>query len=271
MMSSKHTGTTPARCSEEASDNGRRESAGVEQTKRSGGGRHPAPEIPSPSSVVWAKLDNGVFVPVRRFGNPDGPRVLMTHGNGLAIDLYFPYWSLLLERFDLMLFDLRSHGRNPPGRLDAHTIPAFSRDLETIGQTVDSRFGVRPKAGVFHSVFCLAATLSPSLGAAYSALVLFDPPLYPAGMGIAHRILESSCSRAAAGARIRVRRFRSERDFVDLVKMQPAMTWLAPRFAQMVVGVLYCGARRHAKRKSFNRYRGSRAWWMPLCCRYLSR
>ena len=29
--------------------------------------------------------------------------MLLTHGNGVAADLYFPFWSLLAERFDLFL------------------------------------------------------------------------------------------------------------------------------------------------------------------------
>ncbi len=171
-------------------------------------------------------LDDGVVIPVRRYGNPEGPRLLMSHGNGLAVDLYYPYWSLLLAGFDLMLFDLRDHGRNPPGEIAGHTIPAFTRDLETVGRTVDRRFGVRPRAGVFHSVSCLAAALSPSLGVAYSALVLFDPPLCPGSSGTAHRILESSCSPAAVRTQVRVSRFGSERDFIDLMTMQPAMARL---------------------------------------------
>ncbi len=233
-MSSKHAGPPPAPNSVEASSEQKTGLAAVGQTIDARGHQSSDLDVPRPASVVRAKLEHGVSVPVRRYGNPEGPRLLMSHGNGLAIDLYYPYWSLLLEQFDLLLFDLRGHGRNPPGPMAGHTIPAFSRDLETIGQTVDRCFGVRPRAGVFHSVSCLAAALSPSLGASYSALVLFDPPLYPAGMGIAHRILESSCSRAAARTRIRVHRFRSERDFVDLMKVQPAMARLLPGVPELM-------------------------------------
>ena len=99
--------------------------------------------------------------------------LLMSHGNGLAIDLYYPFWSLLLGEFDLILFDLRNHGANPPGDLTLHTIPAFCRDLEAVGQAVDRAFGVRPRerASIYHSVSCLAAALSPSLSASCVALV----------------------------------------------------------------------------------------------------
>ena len=129
--------------------------------------------LPEPTSTVEAALEGGGKAPVRRYGNPDGPRLLMSHGNGLAIDLYYQFWSLLLDDFDLILFDLRNHGANPPGDLALHTIPAFCRDLEAVGQAVDRAFGVRPRerASIYHSVSCLAAALSPSLSASCVALV----------------------------------------------------------------------------------------------------
>ena len=182
--------------------------------------------------VVEARLDDDLTVPVRRYGNPDGPRLLISHGNGLAVDLYRPYWSLLLDDFDLMLFDLRNHGRNPVGDLGRHTIPTLCRDLEAVGQAVDRSFGMRPRAGVFHSVSCLAAALSPSLGAAYSALVLFDPPFRLGGVG--DRAFESACHQAAARTRIRAARFRSERDFIDLMNAQPAMERVRPGVAELM-------------------------------------
>ena len=182
--------------------------------------------------VVEARLEGDLTVPVRRYGNPDGPRLLISHGNGLAIDLYRPYWSLLLDDFDLMLFDLRNHGRNPVGDLARHTIPTLCRDLEAVGRVVDQAFGMRPRAGVFHSVSCLAAALSPSLGAAYAALVLFDPPFRLGGVD--DRAFESACRQAAARTRIRAARFPSERDFIDLMNVQPAMERVGPGVTELM-------------------------------------
>ena len=36
-------------------------------------------------------LDGGV-VTLRRHGNPNGPRLVLSHGNGLAVGLYYPFW-----------------------------------------------------------------------------------------------------------------------------------------------------------------------------------
>lgn len=182
--------------------------------------------VPRPACTIEVRLDDGVATPVRRYGNPDGPRLLLSHGNGLAIDLYYPFWSLLLDAFDVVLFDLRNHGRNPVGDIAGHTIPAFRRDLEAVGQAVSRAFGVRPRAGVFHSVSCLASLLSPSLGASYDALVLFDPSLHPTAS--AQRSFDVACRQAAQRTRIRAVRFRSEEEFIELMRPQPALSRLVP-------------------------------------------
>ena len=38
---------------------------------------------------------------------------MLSHGNGFAIDGYFNFWSRFLGDFDVVVFDMRSHGRNP--------------------------------------------------------------------------------------------------------------------------------------------------------------
>ena len=52
-------------------------------------------EVPEPLSVCEVHLDDRTITTVRRHGNPAGPRLVLSHGNGLAIDLYYPFWSLL--------------------------------------------------------------------------------------------------------------------------------------------------------------------------------
>ena len=189
-------------------------------------------ELPSPSAIIEVRLDDQLTVPVRRYGNPDGLRLLLSHGNGLAIDLYYPFWSLLLADFDVIVFDLRNHGANPLGDLGRHTLPNLCRDLEAVGRAVDRNFEVRPRAGIYHSVSCLAAVLSPSLAVSYAALVLFDPPLFPPG--IAQRVFELACHQAAARTRIRAHRFRSEKDFADLMSAQPAMARVRPEVLRLM-------------------------------------
>lgn len=189
-------------------------------------------ELPSPHRVEELRLRDGAVILLRQHGNPDGPRLLVSSGNGLAIDLYFPYWSLLLDKFDLLLFDLRNQGANPLGHRSHHTIPAFRRDFEAVCQTVDRAFGLRPKAGVFHSVSSLAAVLSPSLGSEFSALVCFDPPFCVSEFR--HRILKSACRQAAMRTRNRLRLFPNELQFVKLMNALPGMARLVPNVAELM-------------------------------------
>jgi len=182
--------------------------------------------------ILKVRLDDEVTIPVRRYGNPDGPRLLLSHGNGLAIDLYYPFWSLLLGDFDVIIFDLRTHGANPLGDLARHTVPNLCRDVEAVGKAVDRSFGLRPRAGVYHSISCLAAILSPSVAVSYAGLVLFDPPLSTPGVG--QRVFDLACHRAEARTRIRAARFRSEAHFIEVMSAQPAMARVRPEALRLM-------------------------------------
>ena len=126
-------------------------------------------------------MDDGAVVVLRRHGNPAGPRLVLSHGNGLAIDLYYPFWSLLAADFDLVVHDLRNHGWNKVGALENHRFDAFSRDHDRIFAAVGRLYGEKPAAAVFHSISALAGLHLPSRGSRYSAMVLFTPPLCNTG------------------------------------------------------------------------------------------
>src|SRR5271167_4224222 len=97
-------------------------------------------------------MNDGAIIRLRRHGNPAGPRLALSHGNGLAIDGYYSFWRLLLERYDLILFDFRNYGQNPRHNFAQHNWPRFVRDLEQIYSAIQERFGARRTVGVFHSL-----------------------------------------------------------------------------------------------------------------------
>ena len=47
-------------------------------------------EIPAPHQTFDIPLEDGARIRMRRHGNPDGVRLLVTHGNGFAADAYYP-------------------------------------------------------------------------------------------------------------------------------------------------------------------------------------
>jgi hypothetical protein len=59
--------------------------------------------IPNPHAVFEAVMEDGAIVRLRRHGVAGGPRLVLSHGNGLAIDGYFSFWGRLLDRYDVIV------------------------------------------------------------------------------------------------------------------------------------------------------------------------
>lgn len=124
-------------------------------------------------------MDDGATIRIRRHGNPDGPRVVLSHGNGCAIDGYFPFWGLLLDSCDVVVFDFRNSGWNPP-HPGAHGYDRFIADLDTVFDAIDAEFGRKRQVGVFHSMSA-RTNLKYALDGArrLDGLVVVDPPMVP--------------------------------------------------------------------------------------------
>lgn len=178
-------------------------------------------EIPEPLAVNDVQMADGTVITLRRHGNPEGPRLVMSHGNGLAIDLYYPFWSLLTDEYDLIIYDLRNHGWNRLGIMDNHNVPTFVDDHDRVAEAIDRLYGEKPKVGVFHSVSALVTMLSPTRGSAYSARVLFDPPLCKPGRSL--QDFETAATRLAEMAMRRTERFSSLQDLINVLPLIP--TW----------------------------------------------
>ena len=132
----------------------------------------------SAEETVFVERADGAGLVLRRYANPGKPRLLVSHGNGFAIDGYRSFWSLFAAEFELVTFDQRNHGRNPRGPIETHTIAAMARDHLAVQAAVEENFGARFTGGLFHSVSSIASIrASLEHQARWDALVLFDPPL----------------------------------------------------------------------------------------------
>ena len=176
--------------------------------------------VPDPLSTHEVHVDADTVVTLRRHGNPDGPRLVMSHGNGLAIDLYYPFWSLLAADFDLIMYDLRNHGWNNLSPIDNHNVPTLVRDHDRIIEEIDRRYGAKPKVGVFHSLSGMISLLSPEKGSGFSALVLFDPPLCK--RGASYDEFDAATVRTAEMTRRRTERFKAMKEFAEFLPYIPA-------------------------------------------------
>ena len=182
--------------------------------------------VPEPLSVHEVKMDEESSVLLRRHGNPDGTRLILSHGNGLAIDFYYPFWSLLTDDFDLIVYDMRNHGWNAVGGLENHSVPTLVSDHDRVLEEIGRQFGQKPQVGVFHSLSCLTPLISESKGSDYSALVLFDPPLCKPGRNF--RDFEEAAIRMAKSARRRTHHFKTKSAFTELFGIFPTYKAAVP-------------------------------------------
>jgi pimeloyl-ACP methyl ester carboxylesterase len=136
--------------------------------------------IPNPAEIVLQIMRDGAEIRLRRYGNPGSTRLVLSHGNGLAINSYAPFWLPLAEQFDVIVFDVRNHGENARHEPDRHRMDVIAEDFEEIFQAIQKHFGSAPTVGVFHSLSAIAS-LQHALkyGRRWAALALFDPPIYP--------------------------------------------------------------------------------------------
>ncbi len=126
-------------------------------------------------------MADGAQIVVRRHGDPDARlRIFASHGNGFAIDGYLPFWQLLCPRYDVVVFDMRNHGRNPPSETPNHDYDHMARDIGEVHTAISEQFGAKPSVGAFHSMSGRAAMKDAvETGWRWDALVLFDPPDIP--------------------------------------------------------------------------------------------
>lgn len=192
--------------------------------------------VPQPLAVEEAEMEDGASIFLRRHGNHEGIRIVLSHANGFAADAYYPFWSLLEDRYDLILYDFRNHGWNPTGSLDAHSIPTFVRDNERIARAIEAHFGAKPRVGVFHSLSGQTAAVEATLQTgSYEALVLFDPFFCPNGCDPMHRDrLERTMSGMAESAQRRRTTFESTTAYAERMRRSPAFERLQPGVVDLI-------------------------------------
>ncbi len=187
--------------------------------------------VPKPISTCDVRLDECTVTTVRRYGNPSGSRLILTHGNGFAIDVYYPFWSLFTGEFDVMVYDLRNHGWNSVSDRRNHNIPTLIADHDLILDAIFRDYGEKTTVGVFHSLSTLVTLLSFN-DYRYSALVLFDPPLCKPAASEAE--FDAAAERTAALARQRSERFASEQQFVELLAFVPGFARVLPGVRELM-------------------------------------
>ena len=141
---------------------------------------------------------------------------MLSHGNGLAIDGYFPFWGPLRERYEVIVFDFRNHGHNPLHGAEGHTWKNFVEDMDVVWHAINRELGAKPAAGLFHSLSGVTAAMHAlKYGPRFDALVLFDPPVYPREGHPVRNLQQSDKESLASRAARRPERYK---DPMDLAK-----------------------------------------------------
>lgn len=184
---------------------------------------------PLPIETATVSLADGGEIILRRYGNPDGQRLVLSHGSGLSVDAYYPFWSLFLDRFDVIVYDLRNHGCNPLGDLAGHTMPMMVWDNLRVTRAIDRHFGARPKIGIYHSVSAATGVFQAIEEDSFAALVLFDPPVVPSGLiGRREAQVHAIQDRLAEYARNRTEHFDEWEDLAAVHRQNRAFAMMKP-------------------------------------------
>ena len=197
--------------------------------------------LPEPHSVLLVDIDEHCSIHLRQHGNTSGRRLLLSHGNGLAIDLYYPFWSLLEDDFEVFVFDFRNHGWNSVSSQEDHNMFSFVTDLDEIMHAMNTHYGEKPLVGIFHSLSTIVALLHSShmltqsfarKSNGFDGLVLFDLPLFRAGMNQTE--FDIASEQTASMTRRRAERFESLEQFVEILEFFPAFSRIVPGGRELI-------------------------------------
>lgn len=178
-----------------------------------------APAIPGERSFD-VRLEDGATASVRVFGR--GPRIIASHGNGLAIDAFQSFWRAFVPDFETVVFDFRHHGRSSPYRGVRHPWPQLVRDLDVILAGIARELGPAPSLGAFHSMSALTALLHASGHATpWTGIVGFEPPATPPASHPAHAPFKAVNAKLAERAARRREEFGSVQELVDSFRRSP--------------------------------------------------
>ena len=183
--------------------------------------------LPAPTARFDIVMEDGPKVRVRRYGNAAGTRLVVSHGNGFAVDAYYPFWQRFLTAYDVVTFDFRNHGLSDRSSVASHTYAQLARDLDRVIAGVEAELGRRTTVGVMHSFASRTATKHAiEIGWKWAGLVLYDPPSVPPPSHPLYKAMETFEDRLVKYAGSRRRTF----DAVDELAQEYAASRATSRW-----------------------------------------
>ena len=131
--------------------------------------------------IAHLTLSDGAGVALRRWGGQGAQRIVISHGNGLAIEGFRDFATALQAEFEVIAFDMRNHGASGPGAILTDPWPRFLADIPEIFDAIQQHFGEKPTHGAFHSLSAASTLMAQGLTPRpWRSLTLFEPPVPPA-------------------------------------------------------------------------------------------
>ncbi|MEE2970311.1 MAG: alpha/beta hydrolase [Pseudomonadota bacterium] len=181
-------------------------------------------QIPEPRARVDAVMDDGAVIRIRAHGAPRDARIVVSHGNGFAADAYYPFWRSLLDRFEVIVFDLRNYGQSPLHGAENHHFPRIFDDLPLIRDEITINFGDKPSFGAFHSLSGRSnLKYAFDHGVLWDGMVLFDPPMVPPDNHPLHALAMKDGRMLARAGNARREHFTDPSQLVTVLSRSPGL------------------------------------------------
>ena len=187
------------------------------------------------------ELSDGGRVAIRRWGGAKRERIVLSHGNGLAIDGFYQFAQELMADFEVVVFDMRSHGQSGPGEVMDNPWPRFVKDIPEIYDSIQGRFGEKPTHGAFHSLSSVATLLAQSREPrGWRSLTLYEPPVPPVADAALLEEFVASHKELSRRTRARRRTFSGPERLVTSLRRSPTFGGIPDEVIErMAAGMLY--------------------------------
>ncbi|HTC18162.1 MAG TPA: alpha/beta hydrolase [Stellaceae bacterium] len=175
-------------------------------------------------TVFAVAAPDGAVLPVYELAGPArAPALLFGHANGLAAGSYAPWLKDLAKDARIFAYDARGNGGSswPAGPLDrVFRVERLAEDLRLVADAVTARLGGAVPAYLGHSLGGAAAidlAISGRLPR-FPALMLIEPPIFPAPGAASHDEAVRIQERLIAGSRRRRADWPSVAAFYERLK-----------------------------------------------------
>ncbi|MCZ4352881.1 alpha/beta hydrolase [Roseovarius aestuarii] len=179
-------------------------------------------QVKVPAEAVLTMSD-GASIAVRRWGAPKAQRMVISHGNGLAVDAFHAFGSALQNNFEIIAFDMRNHGTSGPGKVLSEPWPRFLNDIPEIFDGIQTVFGAKPTHGAFHSLSSASTLMAQGRDPRpWQSLSLFEPPVPPVEhAGLLERFNQMNLD-LVHRTRVRRRRFETPERLIASFRKSPS-------------------------------------------------